>query len=670
MQQPAFIRKYVHLLSSASLLWAGAAYSQVKDTTTLQEVRVDAKRLPAGLSPVTAMQVLSGPKLQRLNSLSVADAVRYFSGVQLKDYGGIGGLKTINVRSMGTNHTAVSYDGLVLGNAQNGQTDLGKFSLDNISEITLYNGQPPTLLQPARAFSAGNVLALQSRTPQFSDNEQWNGKVSLKTGSSGLINPSLLWQQKVTARIYSTVSTEWINANGRYKFRYTNGKYDTTALRQNGNVNAFRAEAGLNGLLADSSTWAVKYYRYQSGRGLPGAIVANHFNYGQHLEDRDQFVQATFHSDPHKRYRLLANAKYADLYSRYIDPEYPNEQHLLDNYYRQKEVYVSLANEYTINRWWESSLAADFISNTMDANLYRFPYPTRYTTLVALASRVHLPQLEIQGNLLATIVNEKVQTYESAGPKREYTPSLSLAWKPFAQQHLWLRTFYKHIFRLPTFNDLYYTFIGNNNLKPEYVQQYDAGFTWQQPMRGRWLYISLQADGYYNHVKDKIVAVPSDNLFGWSMMNLGRVNIKGIDVVLNTALQPFKELLVNAGINYTYQKAQDVTSGKGGFNYGQQIPYTPWHSGSFTLGADWRSLALNYSFIYTGERYSQKRNIPVNYVQPWYTSDLSASWILAQRSFTNKLTFEVNNLLNQYYDVVLNFPMPGRNYRLTLSISR
>jgi len=655
-------------LGGVCLFTGSAAFSQVKDT--LQEVRVDAKRIPASIQPINAAQVLTGKQLERLNSLSVADAARYFSGVQLKDYGGIGGLKTINVRSMGTNHTAVSYDGLTIGNAQNGQVDLGKFSLDNIETVALYNGQQNTILQPARAYAAGNVLALQSRTPHFTDGENWHGKISIKTGSSGLINPSLLWQQKISDRIYSTISTEWINANGRYKFRYTNGVYDTTAIRQNGNVNALRAEAGLNGQLADSSTWSVKYYIYQSSRGLPGAIVANHFNYGQHLEDRDQFVQASFRKNIGPRYSIIANAKYTDLYSRYIDPEYPNEQHLLDNYYHQREAYLSLANQYTISSWWEISLAADFIANTMDANLYRFPYPSRYTTLLALASRAHFKRLELQGNLLTTIVNESVKAYQGAGPKRVLTPAISLAWQALPHKDLWLRAFYKNIFRMPTFNDLYYTFIGNNNLEPEYVKQYDAGFTWRQALRGRWLYLSLQADGYYNRVKDKIVAVPSDNLFGWSMMNLGRVDIKGTDVVIRSAYQALPSLLLNIGLNYTWQQAQDVTAGKGGYNYGQQIPYTPWHSGSLTAGVDWRTFTLNYSFIYTGERYSQKRNIPVNYVQPWYTSDLAAAWSGKLSRYTTRLSLEVNNLLNQYYDVVLNFPMPGRNYRITWSISR
>ncbi|MDY2671566.1 MAG: Plug domain-containing protein, partial [Sodaliphilus sp.] len=104
----------------------------------LENVVVYAKKPYQEVIPA---QTLSGKRLEGLNSHSVADAIRYFSGVQIKDYGGVGGVKTVDIRSMGTNHMGVFYDGIQLGNAQNGQIDLGKFSLDNIDEISLYNGQ-------------------------------------------------------------------------------------------------------------------------------------------------------------------------------------------------------------------------------------------------------------------------------------------------------------------------------------------------------------------------------------------------------------------------------------------------------------------------------------------------------------------------------------------------
>lgn len=141
--------------------------------------------------------------------------MRYFSGVQLKDYGGIGGLKTINVRSLGSAHTAVFYDGMTVGNAQNGQVDLGKYSLDNIEAIELYNGQKSTIFQPARGFFASNTLFLKTKIPDFSSGKNTKIRVGVKTGSFGLFNPSFLYQQKLSSRFSLTASTEWLKADGK-----------------------------------------------------------------------------------------------------------------------------------------------------------------------------------------------------------------------------------------------------------------------------------------------------------------------------------------------------------------------------------------------------------------------------------------------------------------------
>ena len=136
------LRLYVKILSILSLLICSGIYplfAQEKDTLssthTLDEVVVCADRLQRETIPV---QVLSGETLKKLSVHSVADAVRYFSGVQVKDYGGIGGLKTVNIRSMGSHHVGVFYDGIELGNAQNGVVDLGRFSLDNMEAVTLH----------------------------------------------------------------------------------------------------------------------------------------------------------------------------------------------------------------------------------------------------------------------------------------------------------------------------------------------------------------------------------------------------------------------------------------------------------------------------------------------------------------------------------------------------
>ncbi|RYG00707.1 MAG: hypothetical protein EOO02_14330 [Chitinophagaceae bacterium] len=374
---------------------------------TLDEIIVEYKTQLIN-NNITPAQTLRGQRLQNMNSLSVADAVRFFSGTQLKDYGGIGGLKTLDTRSMGTNHTAVFYDGIQIGNAQNGQVDLGKFSLDNLQEISLYNSQRSQIFQSARSFGSSAALYLQSRIPVFQKNKNYNARVSFKGGSFGLIDPSILFEQKLGNKTSLTLSSEYIKANGRYKFRYTNGVYDTTATRENADIEAWRIETGLFTTFKDSSSLQLKLYHYRSERGLPGAIVANKFVRGQRQWDNNAFAQLIFRSPGKKRFQYELQGKFAYDHLRYFDPEYITTNGALDNRYYQREVYLSSANLYHIKPWWEVSASLDLQWNELDANLYRFAYPTRYTTLGSLATQLQLGKLNIQAGMLQTLNGDAV----------------------------------------------------------------------------------------------------------------------------------------------------------------------------------------------------------------------------------------------------------------------
>ncbi|MDR6782519.1 vitamin B12 transporter [Pedobacter africanus] len=631
----------------------------------LKEVQIRTLKISRRQTSSTPLQILSGEELQKLNSLSVADAVRYFSGVQLKDYGGLGGLKTINVRSMGTNHTAVFYDGVQLGNAQNGQVDLGKFSLDNIEEIELYNGQKSTIFQPAKGFASGSSLYLKSKQPDFSDGRTQKIRAAIKGGSFGLLNPSLLWQSKISNRVYSSLSAEYKNAHGRYKFRSTNGVYDTTQVRTDGDIETMRLELGLNGILPDSSKWRVKLYGYRDNQGLPGAVVANVSNFPQRLWNRNAFLQSSYEKNIGK-YSLLATAKYANDYQRYLNPERININGFEENKYHQQEIYLSFVNKLEMTKYWDIVLSADYQWNKLDADLYRFAYPVRNTVLTALATQFKLDRFDIQANLLSTLKYDQTREGPGDPDRNELTPTVMVSWQPFNQKEFRVRSFYKSIFRMPTFNDLYYTYYGFVVLKPEYTKQYDLGFTYLKAYENKLLsQFSVQADLYYNKVRDKIMAVPANNPVRWRMENIGLVEIKGIDVNIQSAWQLGPDLKLNAGISYTYQQAIDAD--KKSDSYKDQIPYTPWHNGSFLASASYKKLSFNYSYLYTGERYDQTANNINNYVLPWYTHDAALHYHTKFNKKAMRLTAEINNLLNQAYEVVTNFPMPGRHYRFSLT---
>ncbi len=618
---------------------------------------------------VIPAQVLSGEELQRLNTVSVADAIRYFSGVQIKDYGGVGGLKTVNIRSMGTQHVGVFYDGVQLGNAQNGQIDLGRFSMDNMEAVSVYNGQKSDIFQTAKDFASAAALYLTSRRPIFENGRRSNLRLAVKGGSFGTVNPSALWERRLARNVDAQLSAEYLYTTGRYRFSYRReGGYDTTQVRQGGDVRALRVEGGLFGRLPKGD-WRAKVYLYDSERGYPGASVREEpgrFRHEDRQWDTNLFAQGSLRQY-FGRYSLMLNAKYArDRLRCLADPKYVPS----DDRYVQHEAYFSAANEFRLADWWRVSLSGDVQYNTLDADLTinpeSFVRPTRLTVLGAAATSFEFGRLKAQASLLYTRVHDRTRVGEGAAADRNrWSPTVVASYKPFRKTDLSIRTFYKRIFRMPTLNDLYYTLIGDPELDPENTTQYNLGAVWTRDFEGWFRRLEVQVDGYFNRIDNKIIAVPGDNQFRWTMVNLGYVEIRGVDAAVQAGVR-FGKIDVNTHLAYTFQKAQDFTDETDPW-YGGQIPYIPRHSGSAVVGAVWGEWDVNYSFIYTGERYDSRANILENYVLPWYTSDVSISRTIRLRGSELRVTAEIDNIFDQQYEVVRCYPMPGVNFNVKIA---
>ncbi|MBR2103474.1 MAG: TonB-dependent receptor [Prevotella sp.] len=628
---------------------------------------------------VIPSQVLKGDALHRVASLSVADALRYFSGVQLKDYGGVGGLKTVNVRSMGSHHVGVYYDGIELGNAQNGVVDLGQFSLDNVEEVSLYNGQKSAIFQPAAEFGNAGSVYIRTRRPKFQEGEHRHLRFTVKGASADTWRVAGLWEERLNDHLFSSLNAEALTSSGRYEFRYRRKNqdgtvaYDTTATRHNGDIQALRMEANLHGLF-DQGGWHLKGYTYHSHRGIPGAIVSNVWRRGERQADHNSFLQASAQKAWNPQFSSRWLAKYAYYSTHYVNNDYTTQR--VDNLYHQQEAYFSTSNVYEMLPGWSASASYDFRFNTLRADIPRFAFPHRFSNQLSVATAYNHPLFSVQASLLGTSVKDHTRTLADKPSVQTLTPAFFVNCSPLGDVPFTLRAYAKKSFRMPTFNDLFYTNVGNAMLKPESAIQYNVGatFEWgglrQFRNTGRMsggVQGKVSLDAYYNTVHDKIVAYPKGQQFRWTMLNLGCVHIKGVDAEAQVILPIIRNWGLNVRAQYTYQDARDVTDARDTY-YNDQIPYVPWHSGSVIVGLTHKRWTIDYSFIYVGERYNQQENTKYNYMQPWYTNDLHASYSFQWGDVRCRLTGEVNNLLSQDYDVILNYPMPKRNYALALSV--
>ena len=674
------INNYKNILFALpiSLVYSFINAQEKKDSiriTELKEIVTIGKRNDKAIIP---FQELKGKELENINSFSVADAVRLFSGVQLKDYGGVGGMKTVNIRGMGSEHVGVFYDGIPVGNAQNGMVDLGKFSMDNLESISIYNGQKSQIFQSAKDFGSAGTIYLTTKRPVFMGNKKTNINSTYRSGSFNLINPSLVWEEKLSSVLTSSLNIEYINSDGKYKYRQKKGTWDTIAIRQNGNISALRTEAGLFGKLTNGK-WNLKGYYYDSSRKIPGAVIKNSYEKYQFgkQKDRNFFMQGSLEKLFSKKYKIMINAKYAHDFTHYENIEIYKDSkwgdkfsYLINNTYKQDEFYISTAQQYSLFSFWDISISADYQYNSMKADLVNFANPIRNTELVAFATALHFTKIKLQTSLLGTFVQDRTDQKSNvmgASDKNELTPAFFFNYQPFKSNELSFHSFYKRIFRMPTFNDLYYTDIGNSNLKPEYTNQFDIGVTYNKNFTsGVVSHIGFTVDGYYNTVKDKIIAYPNGQQFRWSMRNIGKTRIRGIDMSSQVSLL-LKDILFTTKVTYTYEDAQNLTSPV--LNYKNQLPYIPWNSGTLLLGINYKDWNFNYSFIYTGERYNSPSNTNDNLVKAWYTHDIQLSKKLYFKTIQSRASLEINNIFNKYYDIIANYPMPGRNYKISFKFN-
>ncbi|WP_417090858.1 TonB-dependent receptor [Leyella stercorea] len=617
-----------------------AQTSRLDSVHTIRDVAV------VGVRPhyLTPSQTLSGAALQNLSITSVADALKYFSGVQIKDYGGLGGLKTVNVRSLGSQHVGVYLDGIRITNAQNGQIDLGRYSLSNMESVALYNANRNERLQSASEYASAATVYLQTRRP---DSTTFN--VEYGAGSFGL--------QKLKAyfsfRNILFVDAEYQRTDGGYPFRFQSASEDTVGKRRNSDISFYRLEAA--GFYKGFTAHA---YFYSSERGLPGPVVrrlSDQWDSTDRQWDRNFFLQSTYRHT-WDRFALKTNLKYAYDWLRYLqDPSTNAAAMHCDNHYRQQDLYASVSAAWN-SSWLSLTASTDLRWSDLTTNVYRSAYVYRLDSKSLLSAIASYRGFEGNIALLYTHIGDhSARSAQSAATLSRFTPMLLASWH---RRAFTVRAFHKRIFRAPTLNDLYYTLVGNAQLRPEYTSQFDLGVDYKD----RHLHLAL--DAYYNRIEDKIVAIPMKSQFRWSMVNFGLVKSLGLSATAGYD-RTWGRFSLNANANYTCQRDRDYSSPHDP-EYRNTIPYSPLHSASLIVDLGYDGWSLCTSWLYTGDRFALISNNRDDLLGAWQTVDLKLNKRFRIRRHYVQATVECNNLCDSRHEVVKRYPMPGRNWKATL----
>lgn len=644
-----------------------AQNDSITTTYQLEGVKIyGSKQLVNALS-LQPIQSFDSQQMQQLGFHRISDAVKYFAGVAVKDYGGLGGLKTISLRGLSSHHTAVSYDGLVLSNLQAGQIDIGRFTTDGVTQTSVALGHSSALLQTARHYSSAGVLMIETDGKAFLySNKHTSVNGSFTLGSFNYYQPAFRLWQKINPKTSIGANITYIKSKGDYPFTLKNGSLITKEKRQNDDISSLNSELNLFHLFKEGMLLQSKVNYYHSERGLPGGVILYNHDAKERLWDDNFAFQTTLQMpllDQRMQMKAILNYSYAR--NKYIDlgSQYPTG--MLKEINSQNEFYLSSAFAYTLSSALMLSLSQDFSLNKLLENAAITAQPVRFTSLTALNLKYHYKRFKGEGTLVSSFSSEKTRNNSSALTRFNLSPSIAMSYALLPNKGLLMRLMLKGCYRMPSFNELYYLKFGNTKLRPEQAMMVNCGLTYKGSLFNK-AKIETTVDAYYNKVKDKLVVFPS--LYVWKMVNFGKVNIYGLDFTTNVSLPISKGFSLQGTVSYSLQQALD-RSDSTTYSFNKQLPYTPKHSAHCTLVAQFPWISVGYSMSTNSERYSMMQQTSEYRLAPFteHSITLSKDFMLKQAKMMCSLTLQ--NITNQQYDIIKYYPMPGRQVRFTASLT-
>ena len=550
--------------------------------------------------------------VQIKHSISFSDAFSSVPGIFVSDNGGSAGLKTVNLRGLGSPHAAIYLDGVRVGNVQSGQTDLGMLDFGNCGATVIDYAQNSISFNTAKPVIAGRNVG---------------GSAKFRVGSFGTYEPSGRLDFKLSDDVCLSATASGVISEGDFPLP------DGTA-RTNNDIRQLRAGLDFWGLM-DGGDWHAKGYFNGSKRGTPGSLD---WPSTDRQNDRNAFIQGVVRRQFSPLYHLSASAKVS-----YDDLSYLSEWG--DNRYKQTEAQINSSHKFSICNWFDAFFSADFQWDGLNSDLYG---SSRSSVFATVSAAFHPDRFK------ADIALEYAGVFDRDGQKRHiFSPSADLRWNVF--KGFDLLAFARRAYRTPTFNELYYPGFGNPDLKAEDATLTDIGVEYSRAL-GNHLRFQTKADGFFNYLKDKIVSAPTEadpNI--WLPYNIGMVKMYGTDA--RTELSYTKgDWTASFSARYSYQSAIDKTPDS--YSYGRQIPFISKHT--LSLGADvsYRGWFAALNWNWRGERYDSVGRMP-----DYSTLDLNAGKdFKLPKDLILGIKFIARNLTDCRYELAGGYPMPGRAF--------
>lgn len=589
------------------------AFAQNDSINLLNEVKLHgnfSKKLNAGYQIKILQEETLNNSVKSLGDLLQSQANIYFKE------NGKGMVSSISLRGSGASHTGVYWNGIAINSSLNGQTDFNTLSANGFDQIEIRKGAGTTLFGSG---AIGGAINLVDRI-EFIPNKALNTNIGI--GSYNTQNISLQGIAS-TKKTYAKVSVDGIKSDNDYPF------FDTNIVNENGYFNNYQLKTAIG---------------YKVNKNNQLKLFGNYSN----------------------NYRELSRTITAPSKNLYKN----QDKRLILNWINFKNKYTSTINFAYLSEDYEFYLDKDIDDFSYgNTNNYILKYDFSYFIKNKRSFKIGLENKLTKGDG-SNILKKERNVFETYGLyhqkiNKNFTYNLSLR-KGFSNVYdipliyaidtrfdlskkINIRANFSTNYKLPTFNDLYWEFLGNENLLAENSNSLEIGFYFQTKK------INANITTYQTKSTDLIQWRPVSSS-QWKPINVQNTISNGIELDFDYQFKINKHLF-QFQTQYAFTSATDEDLDK-------QLMYVPFHVGNFNFAYNYKTWRFFGNFHYNGSVYTTTSN--TQKVNDYTIFNIQFHKIIIQNKIN--IGIYINNVFNRYYEIISYRPMPNRNYKLNIKI--
>lgn len=612
------------LLYIVGFMFSGNLFSQLfEDSTTLKTIYIN------GYSNIYQ----SGGVVRNLtpnSQLTLAQNITENGGLYIKQYG-INSLASTSIRGMGAQHTAILWNGINLQSALNGIKDLNlipMFFLEKASIETASNSGINGQGTIAGAVKINNQLVAEKN-------------IALEIGYGSFEKHNYGVGISYFYRKFTFKSRGFIQ-KATNDFEYHNYFKINKPIEKMRNSNffqkSFMQEVGFKA--NNKHNFYLNYWQSFAERRLPSPIGAINTNEERQIDKNIKILMKhdfVLNKNISNSNKLCFLQEGIDYYNLLFNPA------------------LSQAVSKIAETQWKFRLNNQFTYLTSldynHQNAFADGYINRKRELLSFFNNLSYSSKKTNFNLglRQLTYNKKVQLSPEFGLEQQIIKPLKF------------KLNIARSFRLPSFNDLYWSSGGNKDLKPEVGYKSEGSLSYE--IKG----FKFESTIFFVELNDWILWSPSGNSGIWKADNAKKVRSKGIEIQSDIKILQTKWHQMGMQLKYQFVDSRNIEvyeNAKTSLN--RLLFYTPKHTGTFSFNYKFKKLSFASNITYYGKVYTTSDNAEDQALPGYFIVNCHINQKIKIKKSEHTLVFSVLNMLNNDYQVMQNRPMPLRSYQITL----